>query len=60
MIHLPSKKGAWYGYNVPNCYLKTKPNNDHDKKIFFGLSTVFGKPSIIHKMSETNSSFRVK
>ena len=39
VIQLPSGKGAKYGFNVPNCYLKTKTLSkyEHEKK-FFGLS----------------------
>ena len=36
IIQLPSRKGAQYGLNVPNCYLKTKilSKYEHDKKHF--------------------------
>ena len=35
-IQLPSRKGARYGFNVPSCYLKTKPKYEFDKKHFSG------------------------
>ena len=28
------RKGAQYGFNVPNRYLKTKPLSEHDKEYF--------------------------
>ena len=34
IIQLPSRKGARYGFNVPNCYLKTKAKYEQDKKYF--------------------------
>ena len=37
IIQLPSRKGARYGFNMPNCYLKTKAKYEQDKNIFFGL-----------------------
>ena len=30
IIHLSPRKGAWYGFNVPNRYRKTKPNRMND------------------------------
>ena len=39
IIQLPFRKGAWYGFNVPNCYLKTKTLTKYEhEKTFFGLS----------------------
>ena len=39
IIQLPSRKGARYGFNVPNCYLKTKTLSKYEhEKTFFGLS----------------------
>ena len=34
IIQLPSRKGARYGFNVPNCYPKTKAKYEQDKKYF--------------------------
>ena len=34
IIQLPSRKGTRYGFNVPNCYLKTKAKYEQDKKYF--------------------------
>ena len=34
IIQLPSRKGARYGFNMPNCYLKTKAKYEQDKKYF--------------------------
>ena len=34
IIQLPSRKGARYVFNVPNCYLKTIAKYEQDKKYF--------------------------
>ena len=34
IIQLPSRKGTRYGFNVPDCYLKTKAKYEQDKKYF--------------------------
>ena len=34
IIQLPSRKGARYGFNVPNCYLKIKAKYKQHKKYF--------------------------
>ena len=45
IIQQPSRKGVWYGFNVPNCYLKTKVKYEHDKKHFSdSVNKVFQKP----------------
>ena len=33
IIQLPSRKGARHGFNMPNCYLQTKPNMNMMKNI---------------------------
>ena len=45
IIQLPSRKGARYGFNVPNCYLKTKAKYEQDNKYFSNLlNKVYQKP----------------
>lgn len=38
---------ARYGFNMPNYYLKTKPNYEHDKKYFSDLVEYFKNLGIV-------------
>ena len=35
IIQLPSRKGVWYEFNVPNCYLKTKMLSNYEDLVYF-------------------------